>query len=91
MIMNSLAEMSAHFQKTRNAVMYQIRLGRLPDPRNSGVDSDLVTWPEGERVGRKPGNKNKISIRSLLVDLIARVETLENKIKSLDSTAGEHG
>ncbi len=91
MIMTSLAEMSAHFQKTRNAVMYQIKLGRLPDPRNSGVDSSSVTWPEGEKVGRKPGNKNKISIRSLLVDLIARVEMLENKLASLDSTAGEHG
>jgi hypothetical protein len=91
MIMNSLSDMASHFNKTRNAVMYQIKLGRLPDPRNSGVDSSTITWPEGEKVGRKPGNKNKISIRSLLVELIARVETLENKIKSLDSTAGDHG
>lgn len=91
MIVNSLAEMASHFQKTRNAVMYQIRLGRLPDPRNQGIDSTTLSWPIGEKVGRKPGNKNKISIRSLLVELIARVETLENKVKSLDSIAGDHG
>lgn len=90
MIANSLAEMANHFGKTRNAVLYQIGLNRLPDPRNQGVELDKLSWPEGNSPGRKPGSKNTYTKESL-ESLILRIEKLEKRLSDLENISGEHG
>lgn len=90
MIVSSLGELSKHFGKTRNAVMYQIRLGRLPDPRNQGVETEGLAWPEGNAPGRKPGTKN-IYTRQTVEGLVVRIEQLEKRITDLENISGEHG
>lgn len=90
MIVSSLSELSKHFGKTRNAVMYQIRLGRLPDPRSQGVDTDGLAWPEGNAPGRKPGTKNTYT-RQTVDGLIMRIEHLEKRIADLENISGRHG
>jgi hypothetical protein len=90
MIVNSLNEMCSHFNKTRNAIMYQIEKGRLPDPRNQGVELDGLEWPEGDKPGRKPGTKNVVT-KFIIDDLVMRIERLEKRLASLENLSGEHG
>lgn len=90
MIATSLNEMCSHFKKTRNAVMYQIERGRLPDPRSQGVELEGLSWPEGNKPGRKPGTKNIIT-KSLVDGLVMRIDQLEKRISQLENISGEHG
>lgn len=77
MILNSIGEMAKFFGKTRNACLYHIRAGRLPDPRNTGVEEECLAWPESEKVGRKRGSANPGSLRWMVSALAERVDALE--------------
>lgn len=90
MIVSSLSELSRHFGKTRNAVMYQIRLGRLPDPRYQGIETDGLSWPQGNCPGRKKGTRNTYT-RQTIEDLIMRVAELEKRLSAVENLSGEHG
>lgn len=81
MKVTTTSQLAEHFRRSKNAVVYQIRLGRLPDPRvGEGVETDGLLWPELRRPGRPLGGKNRDSIRFRLDALEKRCRFLEEKL-----------
>lgn len=83
MLISTIEELAKHFGKTRNACMYQIRLGRLPDPRQTPTHATEMAWPVGDKRGRKPGpSAAKVSMLAMIDSLKSRIEALESLLIS---------
>lgn len=81
MIVTTTGQLADFFKRSRNSVVYQIRLGRLPDPRvGEGVETEGLAWPELRSPGRPLGGKNRDSIRFRLDALEKRLSFLEEKL-----------
>lgn len=88
---STIEEMAAHFNKTRNAVVYQVKLGRLPDPRFAPVESETITWPQGNKRGRKPGpSAAKQRVTDLLNAMVERIVILENRMTFQETLGHTH-
>ena len=92
MMISTIDEMARYFNKTRNAVIYQIKLGRLPDPRSGPVQSpDVVLWPKGNKRGRKPGpSAAKVRLLDVVNGLIVRVANLESRLAFQETLSHTH-
>jgi len=92
MMISTIDEMARYFNKTRNAVIYQIKLGRLPDPRSTPVQSpDVVFWPKGNKRGRKPGpSAAKVRLLDVVNGLIVRVADLESRLAFQETLSHTH-
>ncbi len=91
-MISTIDEMARYFNKTRNAVIYQIKLGRLPDPRSAPVQSDVVfLWPKGNKRGRKPGpSAAKVRLLDVINGLIVRVADLESRLAFQETLSHTH-
>lgn len=90
-MISTIDELARHFGKTRNAVIYQIKLGRLPDPRSNPVESEIAVWPKGDKRGRKPGpSPAKQRLINALDALIARVADLESRVAFQETLSHTH-
>jgi hypothetical protein len=90
-MISTIDELSKHFGKTRNAVIYQIKLGRLPDPRSTPVESEVAVWPKGDKRGRKPGpSAAKQRLIDALNALIVRVADLESRVAFQETLSHTH-
>jgi len=91
-MISTIDELARYFNKTRNAVIYQIKLGRLPDPRSTPIQSESVAlWPKGDKRGRKPGpSAAKQRFIDALNALIVRVEQLENRVTFQETLSHTH-
>jgi hypothetical protein len=90
-MISTIDELAKHFGKTRNAVIYQIKLGRLPDPRSNPVESELALWPKGDKRGRKPGpSAAKQRFIDALNALVVRVADLESRVTFQETLSHTH-
>lgn len=90
-MISTIDELARHFAKTRNAVIYQIKLGRLPDPRSTPVESEVAMWPKGDKRGRKPGpSPAKQRLMDALNALVARVTDLESRVTFQETLSHTH-
>ena len=91
-MISTIDEMARYFNKTRNAVIYQIKLGRLPDPRSTPIQSEAVAlWPRGDKRGRKPGpSAAKQRFIDALDALVARVASLESRVTFQETLSHTH-
>ena len=87
----TIEDLAKHFGKTRNAVAYQIKLGRMLDPRFNTVESETVQWPEGNKRGRKPGpSAAKQRVMDALSALEERIVALENRVAFQETMCHTH-
>jgi hypothetical protein len=91
-MISTIDEMARYFNKTRNAVIYQIKLGRLPDPRSTPIQSEAVAlWPRGDKRGRKPGpSAAKQRFIVALNALVVRVADLESRVTFQETLSHTH-
>jgi len=90
-MISTIDELARHFGKTRNAVIYQIKLGRLPDPRSNPVQAESASWPKGDKRGRKPGpSAAKQRFIDALNALVARVASLESRVTFQETLSHTH-